>query len=394
LVFLELFILTFILTCMASIVKRKKSRFWTACYTSRDGRQLKKSTKTTDKNQAIQIAIEFERVERRATQGTITTNQIKKVLNDVSEKITGDTLIAPTTEVYLNEWLDGVRQRSAPATLDRYQCSVKHFLASLGEKAQKPITSITSRDVELFLNSRLKDGMAPKTAIVDLKTINIAFRRAHNYGVIDRNPVVAVRPPKEVCSERDVFTPEEVQKLYRAAPTHEWQTLILLGYFAGARLTDCVHMKWENVLPEKNLLEYEQKKTGKIVPVPLHLNLIEHLNFISAFGKTGFLCPKLAGKGPGGKHGLSEGFKRIVVKAGIDPKVVKGKGVRNFTKRTFHSLRHSFNSVLANAGVAEEVRRKMTGHSSQMMNQKYTHLEMDTLKGAMDSFPLFGATAK
>jgi hypothetical protein len=79
---------------MASIVKRKKSRFWTACYTSRDGRQLKKSTKTTDKNQAIQIAIEFERVERRATQGTITTNQIKKVLNDVSEKITGDTLIS------------------------------------------------------------------------------------------------------------------------------------------------------------------------------------------------------------------------------------------------------------------------------------------------------------
>ena len=168
----------------------------------------------------------------------------------------------------------------------------------------------------------------------------------------------------------------------------------MLGYFAGARLTDCVHMKWENIQPEKNQLEYQQKKTGKNVPVPLHLNLIEHLNFISAFGTKGFLCPKLAGKSPGGKHGLSEGFKRIVVKAGIDPMAVKGKGIRNFTKRTFHSLRHSFNSVLANNGVAEEVRRKLTGHSSPMMNQKYTHLEMDTLKGAMDSFPLFGSSAK
>ena len=353
---------------MASVVRRKKSRFWTACYTSRDGRQLKKSTKTTDKNQAVQIAIEFERVERRANQGTLTTNQIKKVLNDVSEKITGDTLIAPATNVYLNEWLDGVRERSAPATISRYGTSVKHFLASLGDKAQKPITSITSRDVELFLNSRLKAGMAPKTAIIDLKTINVAFRRAFNYGVVDRNPVVAVRLPKDVCSEREVFTLEEVQKLYGAAPTHEWQTIILLGYFAGARLTDCVHMKWENILPEKNRLEYEQKKTGKIVPVPLHLNLIEHLNFISTFGTTGFLCPKLAGKTTGGKHGLSEGFKRIVVKAGLDPMTVKGKGNRNFTKRTFHSLRHSFNSVLANAGVSEEVRRKMTGHSSPMMN--------------------------
>ena len=30
--------------------------------------------------------------------------------------------------------------------------------------------------------------------------------------------------------------------------------LILLGYFTGARLTDCVVMKWENIQPGKNLL--------------------------------------------------------------------------------------------------------------------------------------------
>jgi integrase len=206
--------------------------------------------------------------------------------------------------------------------------------------------------------------------------------------------VVAVRPPKEVSSERDVFTLDEVQKLYRAAPTHEWQTLILLGYFIGARLTDCVQMKWENIHPENNRLEYEQKKTGKKVSVPLHLNLIEHLNFITTFGTTGFLCPKLAGKVTGGNRGLSAGFKRIVLKAGLDPMTVKGKGIRKFSKRSFHSLRHSFNSVLANAGVSEEARRKLTGHSSPMMNTKYTHLEMDTLKGAVDSFPVFGSSTK
>jgi len=236
--------------------------------------------------------------------------------------------------------------------------------------------------------------VAPKTAIVDLKTINIAFRQADKYGDIDKNPVAAVRPPKEVCSEREVFTQDEVQKLYHAAPTHEWQTLILLGYFIGARLMDCVQMKWDNILPGKNLLEYEQKKTGKKVGVPMHLNLVEHLNFISTFGTKGFLCPKLASKVTGGRRGLSECFKRIVVKAGLDPMTVKGKGLRNFSKRSFHSLRHSFNSVLANKGVSEEVRRKLTGHASPMINQKYTHLDINTLKVAMDSFPLFGSGAK
>lgn len=138
---------------MASVVRRSKSRFWTACYTSRDGRQLKRSTKTTDKNQATEIAIEFERVERRAMQGSLTSTQIKKVLNDVSEKVTGDTLIAPTTEKYLDDWVAGVGARATPATVERYKHSVKLFVDHLGDKAKKPITAVTPHDAEGFLNS-------------------------------------------------------------------------------------------------------------------------------------------------------------------------------------------------------------------------------------------------
>ena len=374
---------------MASVVKRERSRFWSACFTDRDGRQLKRSTKTTDRRQALEIALELERVEQKARQGVLTTIQLKKVLNDVSEKVTGDTLIAPSVEAYLDDWLGGVRARNSAATVERYQNTKRLFLAGLGARAQKPVTSVTAKDIEQFLNDRLNSGAAPKTAIVDLKTLNTAFRRAEAYGMILKNPVVAVKLPKEECSERDIFTPEEVQKLLNAAPTLEWQTLILLGYFVGARLRDCVQMKWDNVRPEEGVIVYDQQKTGKKVVVPMHYHVIEHLNHLSAFGTGGFLCPKLATKGPGGKHGLSESFKRIVRKAGIDPIVVPGKGIRQFTKRTFHSLRHSFNSALANAGVAEEVRMKLTGHSTKAMNTRYTHLEIGTLKSAMTALPLF-----
>src|SRR6185437_12734975 len=111
--------------------------------------------------------------------------------------------------------------------------------------------------------------------------------------------------------------------------------------------------------------------------------------FISTFGTDGFLCPKLAGKGTGGRRGLSETFKKIVEKAGLDPMTVKGKGIRKFSKRSFHSLRHSFNSALANAGVPEEVRMKLTGHATPIMNSQYTHLQMDTLKKAVSKMPIF-----
>jgi len=375
---------------MASVVKRTNSRFWIACFTNRDGRQLKRSTKSSDRRQALGIALELERVERQARAGVLTTTQLKKILNDVAEKVTGDSILAPAVEVYLKEWLAGVKVRNTGATVERYKNTVRLFLVSLGPKAQKPITSVTAKDAEDFLNSRLKAGAAPKTAIVDLKTINIAFRRAEAYGIVLKNPVAAVRPPKEECSERAVFTLDEVQKLLTAAPTVEWQTLILLGYFIGAHLRDCVQMKWENVYPEQGVIEYQQQKTGKKVVVPMHYHVIEHLNFLSTFGTTGFLCPKLASKVTGGRRGLSEGFKRIVEKAGIDPLIIPGKGTRKFTRLTFHSLRHSFNSALANAGVAEEIRMKLTGHSSKVMNNHYTHLELGTLKKAMTSLPLFG----
>ena len=379
---------------MASIVRRKKSRFWTACYTNREGRQLKRSTKTTDKRQALQIAMELERVERQANAGAITTIQLRKVLSDVSERINGDSLIAPSVEDYLNDWLKGIGARNRVATIERYGKTKRLFLESLGDKAQKPVTSLTPKDIETFLNERLKTGVAPQTAIIDLKTINTAFRRAEAYGIILKNPVAAVQMPKNNASEREVFTHEEVQKMLNAVPFLEWQTLILFGYFIGARLSDCVHMKWENIHPEQGVIIYHQQKTGKKVTVPMHFHVIEHLKYISAFGTTGLLCPKLSTKGSGGKHGLSEGFKRIVIKAGLDPMEVKGKGIRNFTKRTFHSLRHSFNSALANAGISEEVRMKLTGHSSKAMNTRYTHLQVATLKNAVTTMPLFGTKAR
>jgi len=56
----------------------------------------------------------------------------------------------------------------------------------------------------------------------------------------------------------------------------------------------------------------------------------------------------MAGLKPGGRHGLSEGFKRIMRKAGMDTGTVKCAGVGQ--RRSFHALRHSFTSALANKG--------------------------------------------
>ena len=374
---------------MATVWMHPKSRFWTACYTNRDGKQVKRSTKLTDKRKALKVAVEFEDVERQGKEGLATTVQLQKVVNEMAERVTGESLMTPTVEEFLNEWVEQKRSgKASEGTLVRYSHTVRLFLKFLGGSAKMRLAGLTPRHIEGFLKSRMDAGLAPKTVIVDVKTLRSAFNRAERLGIILKNPVLAVELPAESSSERGLFTHEQVEQLIIHAPTEDWRTLIMLGYFTGARLGDCVALRWQNVDPDKKVIRYTQQKTGKEVVVPIHCDLFERLCWLNEFVQEGPLCGELCGRGPGGAHGLSEGFKRVVKKAGIDQGVVQGKGHQKFSKLTFHSLRHSFNSTLADAGVSPEVRCKLTGHSSFAMNDRYTKFSIPPLKKAIDTMPV------
>lgn len=373
---------------MASLTKHPKSRFWIACYTTRDGRQVKRSTKLTNRSQAMKVALQFEENERDAKRGMATAVQLQKVVNELAQEVTGESLVAPTVAEFLAEWLEGKRRNSSAGTIERYGHTIRQFLKHLGNAASMRVIGLTPKHIESFLDARLKQGVAPKTAIVDVKTLRSAFNRAERLGIIVKNPVHAVELPEEKSSERGLFTHDEIEKLLAVAPSEDWRTLILLGYYTGARLSDCVALTWQNIDSKLKVIRYSQQKTGKEVLVPIHVELFERLCWLSEFGDDGPLCNSLSKKGPGGKHGLSESFKRIVVKASIDQGIVQGKGSRKFTRLTFHSLRHSFNSTLANAGVSPEVRCKLTGHSTFSMNDRYTKFNIPPLQSAIENIPM------
>jgi len=196
-----------------------------------------------------------------------------------------------------------------------------------------------------------------------------------------------VELPKRDSVERGTFSPVEVKLLVDAAEG-EWRTFILFGYYTGARLSDCCRMEWQSVDLAGGVLTYTQGKTGKAVTVPLHAELQAHLEQLASSDQPEkFIMPGMADKGPGGRHGLSEGFKRIVIKAGLDLQTVQGSGKRKISRRTFHALRHSFTSALANAGVAPELRMKLTGHTTEAVHRGYTHHELEVLRSAVTKLP-------
>ena len=66
----------------------------------------------------------------------------------------------------------------------------------------------------------------------------------------------------------------------------------------------------------------------------------------------------------------------------------EGKG-RATNSKTFHALRHTFISSMANAGVPPDIRQKLAGHADPRVHADYTHHEMKTLRGAVALRPSF-----
>ena len=379
---------------MASIHRRPASAYWHAAWRGEGGRLFLRSTKQTERAKAMTVALEFERAAKQAITGDLTEQQARKVLNDILEKTSdGDTLRSPAVAAYLAEWLAGKDGRATGATLEKYGKTVSSFLAHLGDRAARPLTALTPRQIDAFLASRTKEGCSPSTVNLDGKILRAALNKAHRQGLIPNNPAAAVELPERACVERGTFTPAEIGMLL-AAGEGEWQTLILAAYYTGQRLTDCTRMAWADVDLSRRVWTLRQGKTGQALVVPLHEELLAHLEGLAGSdAPEAYVMPHMATLGPGGRHGLSEGFKRIARKAGVDIMAVQGGGKRKVARRTFHALRHSFTSALLNAGVAPELRMKLTGHKSAEVHRGYSHAEVETLRSAVAKLPRVGGAA-
>ena len=376
---------------MASVHQRPRSPYWHASYLGPDGRWILRSTKQEDRPKALAVAMEFERAAKLARRGELTEAQAREVLKDIMKRADmGETLRGVSIKSHFDTWLAGKKDRKSKGTGERYGVAVEDFLKTLGKRASKPLTSLTAADVERFLSHRIGKQLASATVILDVKIIRTALNAARRQGLIPTNPAEAVELPEAKGVERGTFTPAEVKMMVDTADG-EWKLLILFAYFTGARLGDCCRMQWEGVDLGEGTLTYTQTKTGAKVTIPLHPDLLARLNKLAGTDKPEiFILPHMANLRPGGRHGLSESFKRIARKTGLDLQTVKGAGKRMISKRTFHALRHSFTSALANQNVSAELRMKLTGHKTEGEHRKYTHHEMDNLRAAVQKIPSLG----
>ena len=378
---------------MASIHKdsRGKSPFWYCAYRLPNGKRTFRSTKLTDRKAAEEFCRRLEYASHESKAGRLTEARARELISEFVEHATGEPLRNYTAEDWLREWLDGKKATKASATFLKYANGINGFLGSLGTRAKLNVNQIAPRDVHRFQQAEILAGKHPSTCNDHVKIVRMAFTSARKLGYITHNPAEAVETlPVDSESPKQLFTLEQIKSLLRAAKG-DWRGLIMVTLYTGMRLRDVANLRWENVdLPNK-WISFKAGKTRKRIKIPMHDTLHEFLLELPArdSGKE-FLFASLAGKSTSGKSGLSQAFKRVMEEANVRGEVVRerqGESGRSVSTLSFHSLRHTLVSLMANAGVPVEVRQKFTGHASAKMNQHYTHHEIATLRSAIEKLP-------
>lgn len=385
---------------MASIHKLPNKPNWICFYSTWDDdaatwRRRARSTLTTDKKQAEEICRTWEKAAREGRKGTLSMD----VARDVISRGVADVFLASNSEKmpsrsvrdWCSTWLDTKRIEAAPTTVSRYAGVLERFKTHLGKKADRDLASLTAADIGGFRDALSKD-LSRNSANLSVKTLRVCLRAALKQGLVTRNVAGEVDKLKQRGeTRRRPFTLPEIRRVLKAANGSEWYGMTLAGLYCGVRLTDLAHLTWRAVDLETGTLSFVAKKTGQRLSVPLAKALVDYLTELPATDSPDApVFPKLSTKSA---SKLSEGFRSVLADAGLAEPVNKhstGKGrhaAREVSELSFHSLRHSFVSILKSTGANEAVAMALAGHETKAISQLYTTLDDATLRAAVNKLP-------
>lgn len=217
------------------------------------------------------------------------------------------------------------------------------------------------------------------------------------------DPWAAVRLRADDSVSRRELSLDELERLHAAAAEAgpEWQLLFATGLYTGLRLGDCCRLAWANVDLARQTIQVIPEKTrrhahGRPVTIPIHPRLLAELEALAADANRrgqDYVNPAVAELYLNRNWELDDRLRRIFRRANIAMNVRMAGRSRRSVVASFHSLRHTFVSLSANAGVPLAAVQAIVGHTSTAMTRHYYHENEDALRRAVEAIPAIGAPA-
>lgn len=244
----------------------------------------------------------------------------------------------------------------------------QHISPAFGDRRPD---GITRREVEKWLQNLSRQGLAPATCNRVLSVLKSICSLAAVHGLLPggRSPCADVHPFKVHVRRERYLTPDEARRLMgelERSDRPEAAALRLL-LLTGARKSEILKARWEDVRTDLRMLTVPLSKSGKPRHIPLSDGAVELIKSIPR--NPG--CPWLF---PG--HAPGKPLSDIYV---FWNKLRRGLGLADVR---VHDLRHTFASFLVNAGHSLYEVQKLLGHSDPRTTMRYAHLGQAALVAA------------
>jgi integrase len=334
----------------------KRGNIWWA-YVWVDGVRHHKSTGTSNRRQAETIERQF--------------HDELNVARQRMPKLSPDMTFAELAARFIGE------EMATPYSLDR----LKHLLPFFSDM---PLVGINTSAIRTYRKERQQPTAVIQKGKQIVKTIKAAtvnrdlsvLRRILYWGVeegyLTANPLGRLRLERERRTKRPVMSVGEEIKLLAASPIH-LQRLILCALHTGMRRGELLHQRFEDIDFDNRILYVSYSKTpeGEMREIPLTSRLYAMLVAIRK-EHTSNAGPVFTFDGNPLKNVKTTWASSL-----------RRSGIRHFR---FHDLRHTANTRMMLAGVLQEVRREIIGHTSQRsrdVNDRYTQIELPEKREAI-----------
>ncbi len=254
-----------------------------------------------------------------------------------------------------------------PSTLVDYRSIVAgRLVPAFGARR---LEDITAGEIEAWRATLAVSNRTKNKVIVLMHGV---FGRAMKVWGLPVNPVAAVeRHPERVSGDLEVFSPEEVLALVRAAASAQDGAIFLTAAFTGLRRGELIAMRWRDVDFAGSVIRVRASyaggrltlpKSGKVRAVPMATVVARAL---AALAQPGAFAGDDELVFPGQDGGYLDGsaLRRRYASA------LKRAGLRPLR---FHDLRHTFGTrVIATADIRRV--QEWMGHADVQTTMRYLH---------------------
>ena len=288
----------------------------------------------------------------------------------------------------LPRYIERLRDEGGRDIEKKQQRLSQHVVPFLGDY---PLSGIASFDIERYKKHRLselsprskvKPGHDERTNLTKPGTVNreIAalshlLNKAVEWGWIDRRPA-RIRRLREDNARLIYLTQEQISRLLDVAKADQCLQIYpftLIGLHTAMRRWEILSIRRDHVDLEARSIYIPEAKAGTRSQ-PITAELAQYLDRYIVDLPAG--CPWLF-PSPGAKGGhtvdISKAFRRVVTRAGLDARQV-----------TPHVLRHTAITHLVQSGVDLPTVKRISGHKTLAMVERYAHANGVHIAAAMD----------